>query len=384
MKPLRVAILVNDDRDVHRRHELAEPYFGPAPQALLDGFADMPEVEVHVLACVHRPVATPHQLGPRLFFHTALVGRWGWRLGFAGCVLALRKRLHALRPDLVHGHGSESFGALGAAFSGLPNVVTLLGNMRSVARQLRAPAGSHHWVIARLEALALRRTRGVIANSSYTRDQVRPLAGRVWTVPNALLPRFFSPLPAPRPANAVPRLLCVGGILPYKRPAELLEAAGRWHAEGMRFRLEFIGGGGSNAYANEFRRRLAAAEQAGYARSLGILGGEALLRELDSADAIIHPSVEESFGLAPAEGLARNLKLFATRACGLIDIAEGVEGAETFAPGDWTAMGRAIAAWTAAGAPRPTTAAATVRARYHPGVVARAHLAIYRELLQRP
>ena len=103
---------------------------------------------------------------------------------------------------------------------------------------------------------------------------------------------------------------------------------------------------------------------------------------IDSADAIIHPSIEESFGLAPAEGLARNLKLFATHACGVIDIATGVEAAETFAPDDWPALDRAIAAWLTAGAPRPTTAAATMRARYHPSVVAAAHVEIYRELIR--
>ena len=352
----------------------------PAPQALLDGFAGLPDVEIHIVACVHQPVVTPRQLGLGLFFDTVVVGRWGWRLGFAGCVLALRRKLRELAPDIVHGHGSERFGALGAAFSGYPNVITLLGNMRSVARQLGARFGSYHWLIARLEKLALPRTLGVIANSQYTRDQVQACTPRTWIVPNALLPRFFTPLPPPRPANAVPRLLCLGGILPYKRPVELLDAAARWHAAGLRFSLEFIGGGGDSAYAQRFREELAIAEKAGYARAHGVLGGDAVLRELDSADAIIHLSIEESFGLAPAEGLARNLKLFATHACGVIDIATGVEAAETFAPDDWPALDHAVAAWLAAGAPRPTTAAATMRARYHPSVIAAAHLEIYREI----
>jgi glycosyltransferase involved in cell wall biosynthesis len=380
MKPLRVVFLTADDRDERRRYDLPAPYFGSAAQALLAGFAELPDVEIHVISCVHQPIYTPRQLGPRLFFDTVVVGPWGWRLGFAGCVLALRRKILALTPDLVHGNGSERFAALGAAFSGRPNVITLLGNMRSVARKMGARFGSYHWLVARLETLALRRTIGVIANSNYTRNQVCTRTPHTWVVPNALLPIFFSPLPPPRAANAVPRLLCIGSILPYKRSVELLDAAARWHANGLSFSLEFLGGVGANEYGCLFREKLNVAEKAGYARGHGLLDSDAVLRELDSADAVIHLSVEESFGLAPAEGLARNLKLFATHACGVIDITNGVEAAETFAPNDWPALDHAVAAWLAAGAPRPKTAADTMRSRYHPSAVAAAHLEIYREI----
>jgi len=81
--------------------------------------------------------------------------------------------------------------------------------------------------------------------------------------------------------------------------------------------------------------------------------------------------------------LARNLKFFGATTGGVGDIAAGVEGAELFPPQDWAAMENAIARWIEAGCPRPVSAAAGMRERYHPQVIARQHLEIYRETLSR-
>ena len=48
---MKVALLTIDNRENYRRYAEAQPFFGTAPEALLQGFAMMPEVEVHVLSC---------------------------------------------------------------------------------------------------------------------------------------------------------------------------------------------------------------------------------------------------------------------------------------------------------------------------------------------
>jgi len=101
---------------------------------------------------------------------------------------------------------------------------------------------------------------------------------------------------------------------------------------------------------------------------------------LDGASALIHASAEESFGLAIAEGLARNLKFFGFRAGGVADVADGVEGTELFAPDDWRGLTAAVGGWLTAGAPRPAKAGDEMRRRYHPDEVAARHVWIYREV----
>ena len=102
---------------------------------------------------------------------------------------------------------------------------------------------------------------------------------------------------------------------------------------------------------------------------------------MDGAGALVHFPLEEAFGLVVAEALARGLKFFGSRVGGIIDITEGVPGAELFAAEDWPGLGEAIAAWIQRGCPRPQTAAEVMRQRYHPSIIARQHVGIYREVL---
>jgi glycosyltransferase involved in cell wall biosynthesis len=382
MSQLRVAILTSDGRDHLPRKHWSEPSFGSAPAALFQGFAACPNTEIHVISCTQRSWPLPEKLADNIWFHSLPVPKMGWgRTLYQGCIRAVRKKLKEIRPDIVHGQGTERECAVSAVLSGFPNVLTIHGNMRSVARFYGARPGSFFWLAARLEGFALRRTGGVFCNSAYTESLVRPFARKTWRVPNALRLAFLEP-PPEKPVKTAAALLNVGALSPHKRQREILAMAGRLWRRGLRFELRFAGGNETKSdYGAGFARELAAAEASGYARHLGQLPENELISALDSASALIHASREESFGLAVAEALARNLKFFGSRTGGVPDIADGVEGAELFAADDWAAMEKAIEQWIKADCPRPAGAAAVMRRRYHPGVIAQRHLEIYREVL---
>lgn len=381
-QPLKIAIVMPDDRDEFRCHAEPWPRFGAAPAALLAGLAALPECEVHVVCCIQQPVTAPAKLGPNIFYHAEIVPKWGWmRGGYLGCIRAVRRRLQKIRPDIVHGQGTERYGALAAAFSGFPSVVTLHGNMPAIAKIFRARFASFHWCAARLETLALKKTAGVLCNSAYTEKLAAPRAKKTWRVPNALRPAFFEG-PAARRGDGPPVLLNIGSMLAYKQPGKILEVAGALWRRGFKFEMHFVGDRAlQSEYGAAFAARLAAAERAGYARHLGMLDTPRLLAALDAAAALVHFPLEESFGLVVAEALARNLKFFGAATGGVPDIAGGVDGAELFPATDFPALESALARWLAAGCPPPRAAAAVMRARYHPAVVARRHLEIYREVL---
>src|SRR5215470_11065284 len=44
---VRIALLTTDNRENYRHYELAKPCFGSAPTALLQGFAETRDLEVH-------------------------------------------------------------------------------------------------------------------------------------------------------------------------------------------------------------------------------------------------------------------------------------------------------------------------------------------------
>lgn len=381
---MRIVQLIPDNRDVFKQYEGPAPTFGPAPSALLDGLCRLPGIEVHVVSCVKRPLGALTQLGPNLFHHSLVVGRWGWlRSGYLGCRRAIQRKLQELQPDVVHGQGTELYCGLAAADSPFPNVVTIHGNMRQMARKFRARPLSYLWLAGRFEASVLQRTHGVFCNSAYTEEAVRPLARRTWRVPNALQrPYLERPLTAGG-AGAVPQLLNVGTISRVKCQLEVLDLAAQLHQTGRRFQLVFAGPFDDAGYAAEFMRRVREAEGQGYARYVGSQKLEAMVALMDQSAALVHFSAEESFGLVVAEALARNLKLFVARTGGVTDIVEGVAGVEVVPFGDWAAAGRALAAWLDAGAPRPRPSAGLMRERYHPEVIARRHWEIYSEIAGR-
>jgi glycosyltransferase involved in cell wall biosynthesis len=234
------------------------------------------------------------------------------------------------------------------------------------------------------ERLALRRTAGVFCNSQYTQQLVEPFARRTWPVPNAVHRIFLETPLNPQPASP-PVLLNVGGIVPWKGQLELLDLARELHAQGARFFLKFVGGLNAHTpYGEAFAHKVKLAAKAGYAQHVGFHGVEETVRLLDSASALVHVAREEAFGLVVAEALARNLKLFATRVGGIPDIAGSVEGVELFDLEQGSQMAAAIRDWLAAGAARPTRAAAVMQERYHPKTIAKRHIEIYREILDAP
>jgi glycosyltransferase involved in cell wall biosynthesis len=381
---MRIAILTTDMRESVPGCTDPQPHIGIAPEALLQGFAQLPEAEIHVVSCLKQPLRSPEKIADNIFYHGVVVPRIGWmRTLYQGCVRATRKKLREIRPDIVHGQGTERACAISAVLSGFPNVLTIHGNMVAIAEFYKSRPGSFHWLAARLENFALRRTAGVFCNSAYTESLVAPRARRVWRVANAVRAAFFDRPPG-ESLRARPVLLNAGVISGYKQQLEILDVARRLWQRGLRFDMQFAGKfDAATKYGADFRRQMAGAERAGYAHYLGALEINELVAAFDGASALVHFPLEEAFGLVVAEALARNLKFFGAATGGVPDIAAGVEGAELFPAGDWVAFEGSLARWIQAGCPRPTAAAAMMRERYHPLVIARRHLEIYREVLGR-
>jgi glycosyltransferase involved in cell wall biosynthesis len=379
---MKVAFLTTDNREIFKDYSTPTPHFGTAPEAVLQGLSRVAGVELHVVSCIRREVSSPKQLDSNIFFHSLHVPRLGWmRTGYQGCIRAVRRKIREIQPDIVHGQGTELDCALDAIFSGFPNVVTIHGNMAEIARVLKWPVGSFPWLAARLENFTLKRTRGVFCNSEHTERLVRPRARRTWRVPNAVREQFFVG-PAGETSKRKTTLINVGVIGPGKRQLELLDVAENLWKAGNVFEFLFVGDAIlGNSYTKMFFERLKPMEEAGYARYLNRKPVKELISILDGSAALVHFPPEESFGLVVAEAIARDLKLFAARVGGIVDIAAGVPGAELFERDDWPGLTAAISGWLQCGAPRPPGAAQIMNQRYHPDVIARRHIEIYREVM---
>lgn len=376
---MRIAILTTDNRQNNHEYHLPAPYFGTAPEALLQGFAAVPEVEVHVVSCTKKPMTSPARLADNIWFHSLLVPQLGWlRTGYQGCIRAVRKKLRELQPDIVHGQGTERDCAISAVFSGFPNVLTIHGNMRAIARMHRARTLSYLGLTAQLERYVLPRTAGVVCITRHTRDQVVNLTPRTWVVPNAVDQAFLK-LPA-RPQPSVPPVgLCIGTICLHKNQNVFIRALEPLAAR-RPFKI-FFAGDAPGSYGEEFHRLLQAHPWCSYA---GFLGREQLADQFKTATFLALPSLEDNCPMVVLEAMAAGVPVVAARIGGVPDLIESGKTGLLCDPGrpeDFcTQVGRVLAEPELAKRLAENARSEALR-RFHPRVIARQHLEIYREVL---
>jgi glycosyltransferase involved in cell wall biosynthesis len=379
---MKIALISIDSRQNERAYHETMPRFGTGVDSMIEAVAARSELELHVLSCTQKPMKSPEKLAGNIWFHSLLVPKLGWmRTGYQGCIRAMRHAFREIRPDIVQGVGTEREGAIGAVFSGFPNVVAIAGNMAELARLNRPRFGSYLWVTARLENFLLPRTAGVICNSLYSQRLIQPRAKKTWLIYPGLRGLFLQP-----PTHAGPRdgaLVIAGVISPRKRQLELLDVAETLHRRGLKFELRFVGPSYNrqDPYVMAFLARIRPMETAGYARYLGTPSNAGMVECFDAASGMIHFPTEEAFGSVVAEGFARDLKFFGTRTGGIAEIANGAPGAELFEPDDWAGLTEAVARWLKEGHPCPAGASAIMRQRYHPDVYLRQHVQVYQEVL---
>ena len=378
---MRIALLTTDNREDYKDYGAAAPYFGTAPEALLQGFALLSDVEVHVVSCAQQPLAAPEKLAANIFFHSLVVPKLGWmRTAYQGCIRAVRQKLMAIQPDIVHGQGTERDCAISAVFSGYPNVLTVHGNMRCIARVTKARMFSYWWLAARLEEFTLPRSRGVFCLTRHTQAAVSSLAKQTWVVPNAVDADFFEIDPQPRP-GVPPQILCVGNVCPLKNQNALIRALDVL-AEKMAFQLVFLGRAQQGeACADEFFSLVRA-------RPWCVWGGFADREKLRGwyreAALLVLPSLEDNCPMAVLEAMAAGVPVVAARVGGVPDLIEDGKTGFFCEPLDRASMRRAVEkvlAAPSAALDLARQAKSRARERFHPAVIARRHIEIYRDVL---
>ena len=380
---MRIVQLTNDNREIQRKYHLNEPVFGPAPEALLEGFKKLGSaVEVHVVSCLQQmPKRSPEKLADNIFFHPLHVPKIGWlRTGYQGCIRATRRKIREIHPDVVHGQGTERDCAMCAVLSGFPNVLTIHGNMRLVAEFLKAKPLTYYWFASRLERLCLRKTGGVVAISSYTQSNVAPYTRRTWLVPNAVHPSFFN---LPRRPESPPRILCAANICSRKNQIGLIKALESLAAT-RTLKLVFAGGGSeADVYYREFQQLVGERPWCEY---LGALDKRALQNEMSQATVGILPSFEDNCPMVILEAAAAGLPFAASRVGGIPDLIKHNASGLLFDPSSSDEISGVIARLVSEKHSRidlAEVALASCKKHFAAESVAREHLGIYRNVLKR-
>jgi glycosyltransferase involved in cell wall biosynthesis len=379
---LTVAIITAERREAEKNYSSPTPAFGTAPEALLQGFAGLAGINVHVLSCTRQPVHAPPKLAENIWYHNLLVPKIGWMSTlYQGCIRAARKKLHEIQPDIVHGQGTEHDCALSAVFSGFPNVLTIHGNMGLIARVTHAKPFSFLWLAARLERLTIPRSRGVVCITHYTQAAVADLARRTWVVPNAVDAAFFE-IEAKPVTERPPKILCVGAICLRKNQNAFIRALDPLAAK-RRFEVLFLGQvSPGRSYDDKF---LNLVEERPWCVYGGMANREKLKEHFSEATLLTLPSLEDNCPMVVLEAMAAGVPVVAANVGGVPDLIEEMRTGFLCDPLDAGSMRMAVEKALADSARLIGVAAHAKQdalRRFHPEVIAGRHLEIYREVLK--
>jgi glycosyltransferase involved in cell wall biosynthesis len=319
-------------------------------------------------------------LAPNIYFHQPIVGKWArGKSFFLGSAHATRKLLKEIQPDIVHGQGTERDCALAAVLSGFPNILTLHGNMRVIARRREHRHNPSYWQAALLETFCLKRTNGVVAISRYTENLVKGLASRSWLLPNSVDSRFFDLTLTP---PSVPRLLFVGSIIEGKNPLGLLKACAPF-LQANRCTLALAGQlDRAGEYGEAFQRAVKSLPNIEY---LGFLGRDKLAAEFAKSSALVLPTFEDNCPMVVLEAMAAGLPVAASRLGGLPDLVDHHVTGLLFDPENLENMREYIEFLISNPEFRKMAGESGKKMaleRFHPSRIAERHLEIYQEILK--
>ena len=309
----------NDSQSLtHRDDSRKSPVLHTAIHNLLEGLQSRSDIEVTVLyGCQHAGTGDERREGsihyqPVPYKPLPFLGMGGPLLGRT---FALLRALRKLKPDLVHGQGTERESGLVAACCSLPSVLTLHGNLSEIAKSVNAKPFSYFWLAAKIEQWVLPRVTLVHCLSTHTVASVAAKARHTRIIPNAVATPYFLVVREP---SVSPAVVCMAGIAEWKNPLLLVEASDCLHREYPETRIHFYGSCSAEApYGRVF---LESIQQRPWCVFHGQCSQDILLGALATATCSVLPSKQENFGLALAEAMAAGVPVLGANSGGIPDV----------------------------------------------------------------
>jgi glycosyltransferase involved in cell wall biosynthesis len=297
----------------------------------------------------------------------------------------LAARIASLEPDLVHAHIAGQY-ALAAFQSGYPTVLTLHGIRYREARFYR---GWRHVLRGKLVSLAermsVRRARHIISISPYIEEAFGGLIrARLYPVEIPVDERFFQ-ISSPGQLNC---LLFVGQVSRRKGILELIQAVQQVRQSVPDVELRIVGPtrvGTNPTYFNHVQDYVNSNGLAKAVQFLGQLDQGSVLAEYRRCQVLVLPSFQETAPAVVVQAMAARRAVVATRVGGVPHMVSDGQAGLLVDPGDVGGLAEALTrvlkvsdlrhrleerAWNEA------------NRRFHPAVVARQTIAVYREVLK--
>lgn len=239
----------------------------------------------------------------------------------------LRQAVLKQTPDVLHAHWVYEF-ALAATASGKPYVVTCHDSPYTIAKLTstsRPTRSLYRWLRVIMAHRTFKHVRWITAVSPYMRDAVQHLTNASITVVPNPVDTLALAMAKPRHVSALPQIamVCNGwdsrknpqpGLIAFKKLHQIIPLS-QLHLYGAEF--------GPGQTAQKWCLQHGLVEGVHFH---GAVSHHQLLAKLDQHNVLLHPSVEESFGMVLAEAMAMGLPIVAGHASGAVPWVAGDVG----------------------------------------------------------
>jgi len=304
----------------------------------------------------------------------------------------VRRKVAALKPDILHVHNHALFPYIGLHAPLQPTVTTVHG---IVFEEVKYQREARDWLRKplrrQLERMTLGRCREVIAVSDYVASAIRPLTpGRITVIENPVAERYFSIGAArsseDRVAGAGPTVLFAGGLMRLKNVLDLIRAVELVRTSIPGIELRVAGAVRDPEYFKAAQQYVATRGLGDCVHFLGQLSEPELGREYERCGVVASASHEETAGMVFQQAMAAGIPVVATKVGGIPFIVKDGETGLLVTPGDVQQLAAALGDVLNGPGRRASLGAAgrhEALRRFTPAGVAARTIELYREMAQR-
>jgi glycosyltransferase involved in cell wall biosynthesis len=343
--------------------------------------ARIPELDVHFVTMAplwKTKVLKDEGLTIHFVGHLPKLDKWDNLTDMRYSCSVLRRYLRKLKPDLIHGSGTDHEYAYVAATSKTPNVITVHGVMKENAVKAPPPKGSVVWQYIRHEPLAIKAAKHLISINPYVEQQFPEFKGKVYRIENPISPSFFSSKGEPRHD-----FVFVGKMNERKRVLNLLEAVLQIKERHPGLTVKLIGGGEA-AYIEKIHVFIKEHGLEGGVEFVGPLQQDEVAMEIAGAKCLVLPSIEETAPMVIAEAQAMGTPVVATDVGGVKHMVKDGESGFVVPPDRVDVLTERLATILDDHELRKKMSVSARRAAqaYHPDEVARKTVACYQQIME--
>lgn len=225
--------------------------------------------------------------------------------------------IKSIRPDIVHGIGTEHIWPTAALMSKYPAVLTVHGIMNNIVKKLNLPLLSRMRWFSLLERRVLHRAKHLITISPYVMVSLGQFSkAKTFSIENPIAIRFFNA--TAQPANSK-KILFIGDTGQRKSLLTILEAFVKLkktgYAEG--WQIVVIGPIINGPYHDKIMALIREQEIEDQIVFKGFILPDALVEEYQTSALLALSSIEETAPMCIAEAMAVGLPVVATCVSGV-------------------------------------------------------------------